>query len=228
MDNSKRKSEKEDKFLFYLVLVIMLATVVVLQPPARADSFQETVPVISATPHIIQEQQNRCRMEEVQVPRQQRDRSYTGGALGGAAGAILGSQVGGGSGNKVATAAGAVAGAITGDRMQNGSDPNRGIAGAAVGGTAGALLGSQVGGGNGNKVAIALGAVLGAAVGDNVQNGRQLDQPDMETRTQQRCEPHVAAIQRGFDVTYEFDGHKRTTWMQHDPGRYVTLDVSVR
>lgn len=224
----------KEKFHYYLTMIIMLATAVIFQP-ARADSFQDTTTVISAAPHMVQSYQPVCRMEEVQVPRQQRsqqDRGYAGGAMGGVAGALLGSQVGGGSGNKVATAAGAVTGAITGDRMQNGSDPDRGIMGAALGGGAGALLGSQLGGGNGNKMAIALGAVLGAAVGDNVQNGQQANaqnhEPAMETRVQQICEQQAQMVKQGYDVTYEYDGRNRTTWMQRDPGRYVTLDISVR
>jgi uncharacterized protein YcfJ len=39
-----------------------------------------------------------------------------------------------------------------------------------VGGIAGALLGSQVGGGNGKVAAAAAGAIAGAMVGDHVDN----------------------------------------------------------
>lgn len=226
------KSMKLETVHIMVVVIAILSTMFVSQ--SRADSFQDTARVVSASPHMVQSTQPVCRMVETQVPRQQQprqDRGYMGGALGGATGALLGSQVGGGSGNKVAIGAAAVGGAIAGDRMQNGNDPNRGIAGAAIGGTAGALLGSRLGGGNGNKAAIALGAVLGAAVGDNVQNGQQANQPaqpEMETRMQQVCEQQTSTIQQGYDVAYEFGGNQRTTWMSRDPGRYVTLDVSVR
>lgn len=217
-----------EKLHFYLVLAILLATAVVFNP-AFADNFQDTARVVQTEPHMVDARRPVCRMMEVQVPSQQQDRGYAGGAIGGAAGALLGNQVGGGNGNKVAIGAAAVTGAIAGDRVQNGSDPNRGIAGAAIGGTAGALLGNQIGGGNGNKAAIALGAILGAAVGDNVQNGQQpISEPAMETRMERVCEQQTIREQNGYDVTYEFDGHQRTTWMHRDPGRYVTLDISVR
>lgn len=216
------------KWHFYLVIAIMLSTSFMFNP-ARADNFQDTARVMNVVPHMTEVRRPVCRTVEVQVPRQQQERGYMGGGIGGAAGALLGSQVGGGSGNKVAIAAAAVTGTIAGDRMQNGGDPSRGVAGAAIGGTAGALLGNQIGGGNGNKAAIALGAILGAAAGDHVQNGQQATTgPAMETRMEQVCEQQMTREQSGYDVTYEFDGRSRTTWMQRDPGRYVSLDINVR
>lgn len=222
----------KEKFHFYIVLFTILATAITMAP-AHAESFQDNARVMNVTPHVVQVQRPVCHTTEVRVPRQQsqQDRGYIGGAMGGAGGALLGSQVGRGNGNKAAIGVAAIAGAIAGDRMQNGNDPNRGVMGAAVGGTAGALLGSQIGGGNGNNAAIALGAILGAAAGDNVQNGQaasQPQQPVMETRQQQVCEQQMTDEQHGYDVTYEFEGRQRTTWMSRDPGRYVTLDISTR
>ncbi len=48
--------------------------------------------------------------------------------------------------------------------------------GTIVGGVGGAVLGNQVGGGRGRKVAIAAGTLLGAMVGSRL--GRQLDEAD--------------------------------------------------
>lgn len=53
------------------------------------------------------------------------ERSSIGMLLGGAAGALLGNQVGGGTGRTLATVAGAAGGAYAGDRMANSSEQAR-------------------------------------------------------------------------------------------------------
>ncbi|APO96415.1 glycine zipper 2TM domain-containing protein [Xanthomonas vesicatoria] len=56
--------------------------------------------------------------------------------------------------------------------QKNSTDPNRlggTLAGAAIGG----LLGNQVGGGNGKKLATVAGAVAGGAAGRTIQGNRQ-------------------------------------------------------
>lgn len=63
--------------------------------------------------------QKRCYDVEVQRPKQVKDHNkITGTALGAVAGGLLGNQVGGGSGKKVATVAGAVGGALVGRKIQ--------------------------------------------------------------------------------------------------------------
>ncbi|MFC3549585.1 glycine zipper 2TM domain-containing protein [Lysobacter cavernae] len=63
--------------------------------------------------------QPRCYDVEVQRPKEVKDEhKVTGTALGALAGGLLGNQVGGGSGKKVATAAGAVGGAFAGRKIQ--------------------------------------------------------------------------------------------------------------
>lgn len=63
--------------------------------------------------------QQHCYDVEVQRPKQVKDKhKITGTALGAVAGGLLGNQVGGGSGKKVATAAGAVGGAVVGRKIQ--------------------------------------------------------------------------------------------------------------
>ncbi|KRA20883.1 hypothetical protein ASE43_03210 [Lysobacter sp. Root983] len=63
--------------------------------------------------------QPHCYDVEVQRPKEVKDKhKITGTALGAVAGGLLGNQVGGGNGKKVATAAGAVGGALVGRKIQ--------------------------------------------------------------------------------------------------------------
>lgn len=69
--------------------------------------------------------------------------------------------------------------------QRNSRDPNR-VAGTAAGAVIGGLLGSQVGSGNGRKLATVGGAVAGGAIGRNVQGNRQQTHGDRVVET--RCE----------------------------------------
>jgi len=61
----------------------------------------------------------RCYDVEVQRPKQIKDQhKIAGTAIGAVAGGLLGNQVGGGNGKKLATAAGAVGGALAGRKIQ--------------------------------------------------------------------------------------------------------------
>jgi Predicted outer membrane lipoprotein len=64
-------------------------------------------------------------------------------------------------------------------------DPNR-IAGTAAGAIIGGLVGNQIGGGNGKKVATVGGAVAGGAIGRQVQGNSQESKGErvVETRCQ--------------------------------------------
>lgn len=64
-------------------------------------------------------------------------------------------------------------------------DPNR-IAGTATGAVIGGLLGNQVGGGKGKKLATVGGAVAGGAIGRNVQGNNQERRGQRVVET--RCE----------------------------------------
>ncbi|MGO4260850.1 MULTISPECIES: glycine zipper 2TM domain-containing protein [Lysobacter] len=60
-----------------------------------------------------------CYNVEVQRPKQIKDQhKIAGTAIGAVAGGLLGNQVGGGNGKKLATAAGAVGGAFAGRKIQ--------------------------------------------------------------------------------------------------------------
>jgi uncharacterized protein YcfJ len=107
----------------------------------------------------------------------------------------------------------------------------RGSGGTIVGGIAGALLGSQVGHGNGKVAATAAGAIAGAMVGDHVQNdGRRDDGGGVQEQAVRQCRTVDSVEQRpaGFDVTYEYRGHNYQTMMDRDPGDRLRLHVSVQ
>jgi outer membrane lipoprotein SlyB len=69
-------------------------------------------------------------------------------------------------------------GAIESIQVTRASNTSSG-AGAVVGGLVGGLLGNQVGGGNGRTAATVVGAVGGALVGNNVEQNRNAQTPDM-------------------------------------------------
>ncbi len=69
--------------------------------------------------------------------------------------------------------------------QRNSKDSNR-VAGTATGAVVGGLLGNQVGGGNGKKLATVAGAVAGGAAGRNIQ-GRQQEK-NGDRVVERRCE----------------------------------------
>lgn len=69
--------------------------------------------------------------------------------------------------------------------QKNSTDPNR-IGGTLAGAAIGGLLGNQVGGGNGKKLATVAGAVAGGAAGRSIQGNRQ--QANGDRRVERVCE----------------------------------------
>ncbi len=69
--------------------------------------------------------------------------------------------------------------------QRNSRDPNR-ITGTATGAVIGGLLGNQVGGGNGKKLATVAGAVAGGAAGRQIQGNQQ--QKNGDRVVERRCE----------------------------------------
>lgn len=92
------------------------------------------------------------------------------------------------------------------------------LIGTAVGAIAGGLLGNQVGGGNGKKLATVAGAVGGGYAGNKVQEGMQ--NRDTYTTTETRCKTVNDVSEKivGYDVKYELDGKVRQVRMDRDPG----------
>jgi len=98
------------------------------------------------------------------------------------------------------------------------------IAGTAIGAVVGGLLGNQVGGGNGKKIATVAGAVGGGYAGNKVQEGMQNRSTYQTTET--RCDTVQNKSQKlvGYNVRYEMDGQVRQVRMDHDPGSRIPLD----
>lgn len=207
---------------------ILVSALLAVAAGAQAADFTDTAQVISATPiyESINEPREECWTETVyDQPRHRGERSVAGPLLGGVAGAIVGNQVGRGSGNTAATAVGGAAGAVAGDRISNpGSD--RSYGGAILGGIAGAILGNQVGQGNGNKAATAVGAIAGAMVGDRLDNRAPVHAQPQQVR---RCRivDNYRQVVKGYTVVYRYNGRDVTTTLPYDPGRTVTVGVGI-
>lgn len=99
----------------------------------------------------------------------------------------------------------------------------RNYGGSILGGIAGAIVGNQVGGGDGRVAATAIGAITGAIVGDQMQNG------DGRPRQVRRCRTvdHWENRLTGYVVNYVYDGRSYETIMSNDPGREMRVRVSV-
>nr|WP_218168810.1 MULTISPECIES: glycine zipper 2TM domain-containing protein [Pseudomonas] len=102
------------------------------------------------------------------------------------------------------------------------------IAGTVVGALAGGLLGNQIGGGNGKKLATVAGAVGGGYAGNKVQEGMQ--NRDTYTTTQTRCNTvnDISDKVVGYDVRYNLDGKEGSVRMERDPGSQIPVDKEGR
>lgn len=96
------------------------------------------------------------------------------------------------------------------------------IAGTATGAVIGGVLGNQVGGGNGKKVATVAGAVVGGIIGKKVQQNHQASQTYQTTERQCRLEQGADRV-TGYDVTYEIEGESSVIFMDHKPGKQLPL-----
>jgi uncharacterized protein YcfJ len=101
------------------------------------------------------------------------------------------------------------------------------ILGTAIGAVAGGVLGNQVGGGNGKKLATAAGAVAGGYAGHKIQKHHQ--ENATETTNKQVCKtvnnPTTNIV--GYNVKYKYNGSVHTTRMDHDPGARVEVKNGV-
>lgn len=103
----------------------------------------------------------------------------------------------------------------------------RNYGGAVIGGVAGAILGNQVGGGNGKTAATALGGVVGAFAGDHVANPNY--PPQYQPRVEQRC--HTNNVYRkeltGYRVEYEYRGMRQSFISPTEPvGNKLRMTVT--
>lgn len=107
---------------------------------------------------------------------------------------------------------------------------DRGYGGAILGGLVGGLLGNTVGKGHGRQAATAIGAATGAIVGDNIDNdGQDYRREARRPRFEERCRvvDNISRELTGYNVTYRYQGRDYTTFMAHDPGRSVRVNVNI-
>jgi uncharacterized protein YcfJ len=105
---------------------------------------------------------------------------------------------------------------------------DRDISGSIVGGIAGGLLGSQIGKGKGRIAGAAVGAATGAIVGDRISNDDRRD-IGYSTRPVERCVQvdNWQTVNRGYLVTYRYNGRDYTTTMATPPGAYINVQVGL-
>lgn len=98
------------------------------------------------------------------------------------------------------------------------------IAGTVIGAVAGGLLGNQIGGGTGKKIATVAGAVGGGYAGNKVQENMQ--NKDTYTTTETRCNTVNDLSERvvGYDVKYSIGDKVGKVRMDRDPGSQIPLD----
>ncbi|HEU4707745.1 MAG TPA: glycine zipper 2TM domain-containing protein [Methylophilaceae bacterium] len=103
---------------------------------------------------------------------------------------------------------------------------SRSPVGAIIGGIAGGLLGSQVGKGNGRVAGAAVGAGVGAVVGDRIGGSQQTG---YATRPVEHCAQvdNWETVNRGYLVTYRYNGRDYTTVTDSDPGDRIRVRVAV-
>lgn len=103
-------------------------------------------------------------------------------------------------------------------------DPHS-VVGTAAGAIVGGLLGNQVGGGSGKKIATVAGAIGGGLAGREVQ--RRVEAGQTTTTTQRQCETVVDTRQEttGYEVTWRHGEVVQTTRLDHRPqGDRVLLE----
>lgn len=102
-------------------------------------------------------------------------------------------------------------------------DENR-IAGKLIGAVAGGVLGHQVGGGSGKKVATVAGAVAGGYAGDKVQGNMQKN--DTYTTVEKRCKTTYETREdiTGYDVVYRLEDKESSVRLDYDPGNKIPVE----
>ena len=98
------------------------------------------------------------------------------------------------------------------------------IAGTAIGAVVGGLLGNQIGGGRGKKLATVAGVAAGGYAGNKVQGNMQ--DKDTYTTTERRCHTVTDSHQNvvGYNVTYMIGDQEGTVRMDEKPGSRIPLE----
>ncbi|MBW5801572.1 glycine zipper 2TM domain-containing protein [Halomonas elongata] len=112
---------------------------------------------------------------------------------------------------------------VTVQRQAPTRDPHR-VVGSAAGVIVGGLLGNQIGGGSGKKIATVAGAVGGGLAGREVQE--RIESGQTVTTTEQRCHTVTDTHQEttGYEVSWRHDGEVHTSRLDSRPeGERVRL-----
>ena len=98
------------------------------------------------------------------------------------------------------------------------------LLGTVTGVVLGGVLGNQVGGGTGKKLATVAGAAAGGYAGNKVQGNMQAK--DTYTTTERRCHTVTDTSQRviGYDVTYRLGDKEATERMDRRPGNRIPVE----
>ena len=98
-----------------------------------------------------------------------------------------------------------------------------------AGGIIGGVLGNQFGGGSGKTALTVAGTLLGGSIGRDLgyqsQTTSRYNRGD-DCRVSQRY--HDEQRINSYRVTYRYHGQSYTTNMDHDPGKRLPVEVSVR
>jgi uncharacterized protein YcfJ len=97
------------------------------------------------------------------------------------------------------------------------------VAGTATGAVLGGLIGHQIGGGNGRKLATVVGAVAGGIAGNKVQQRAQSN--DTYTTIESQCETVTNYVDQviGYDVTYRIGDQQGSIRLDQEPGATIPL-----
>ena len=101
-------------------------------------------------------------------------------------------------------------------------DENR-IVGTVAGALIGGVLGNQVGGGSGKKIATVAGAAAGGYAGNKVQKNMQ--DKDTYTTIEKRCKSVSESKSKviGYDVSYKIGDEAGNVRMDHRPGARIPV-----
>lgn len=97
------------------------------------------------------------------------------------------------------------------------------VTGTVVGALAGGLLGNQIGGGSGKKIATVAGAAAGGYAGNQVQKNMQAG--NTYTTTETRCKTVTDTSEKvvGYDVEYRLGEQIGRIRMDHEPGPRIPV-----
>lgn len=94
----------------------------------------------------------------------------------------------------------------------------------ATGALVGGLLGNQIGGGSGKKIATVVGTAAVALAGNKIQERAQAN--DVVTKMERQCHMVTDLSERvsGYDVTYMIGAVEGNVRMDQKPGERIPLD----